>query len=86
MVSQDPLPRKEIPACTNTKLPPRTGAAAAGHTLLRAEEPLHCHCLSGLLWATSFHDQGTEQFPPTPHSSTLPSNQNTLFQNISLSC
>lgn len=38
-------------------------------------------------WASLGHLfpwQGTEQVPP--HPSTLPSNQNTLFQNIDLSC
>lgn len=72
LVSQDPLPRREIPACTNTKLPPRTGAAAAGHTLLRNDEPLQCPCLSGLLWGTSFHDKAQNNFPPPQHTPQWP--------------
>lgn len=34
-------------------------------TVLRTEEPLQCHCLSGLLWSTSFHDEAQNNFPPT---------------------
>lgn len=82
LVTQDPLPRREIPACSNTKLPPRTGAQ---------QQVTHCWELKNHSSATAFRGFSGTPLSMTrykiisPESSTLPSNQNT-FQNINLSC
>lgn len=46
-------------------------AAAACHTLLGTEEPLQGHCISGLLWGTSFHGKAQNKSPPTPAHSPV---------------